>query len=332
LSYIEARPATARRRGVLLFTHKLDDKRPSKEDTMKIAVSTPTGNIGRPLTGHLLDAGAEVVLLVRNADKVKDFVERGAKVQVGNLEDADFVARATKGVDVLFWLTPPNMATDDFRGQQNQLGDVAVRAIRQNRIPRVVNLSSVGAQHADGTGPIAGLRDIEKKLDHTGAHVTHLRPTFFMENLFMMAGSMAKDGAAYFPVRGSAKMEMIATRDIAKAAAERLLDTSWTGRSVIELLGPAEQTFEGAAKTLGKVLGKDIQYVTTTFEQTRDALVGMGVRPKTADLFCEMYKAFDEGKVVPEAPAQAKRTATTLDAFAAQVFRPGVEAMARRGG
>ena len=55
----------------------------------------------------------------------------------------------------------------------------------------------------------------------------------------------------------------------------------------------------------------------------------MGVRPKTADLFCEMYRAFDEGKVVPEAPAKARRTATTLETFAAQVFRPGVEAMAK---
>jgi len=299
---------------------------------MKIAVSTPTGNVGRALTGHLLDAGAEVVLLVRNADKVKEFAERGAKVHVGNLEDADFVARATKGVDVLFWLTPPNMATDDFRGHQNQMGNVAIRAIRQNNIPRVVNLSSVGAQHENGTGPIAGLHDIEKKLDQSGAHVTHLRPTFFMENLFMMAETMAKDGAAYFPVRGSAKMEMIATRDIAKAAAERILDASWTGRSVIELLGPGEQTFEGAAKTLGKALGKDVNYVTTTFEQTREALVGMGIRPKTADLFCEMYKAFDAGMVVPEAPAKAKRTATTLETFATQVFRPGVEAMAKKGG
>lgn len=297
---------------------------------MKIAVNTPAGNIGRVLTGHLLDAGAEVVLLTRNPDKVKEFTVRGAKVHVGNLEDADFVARATKGADVLFWLTPPNMAAEDFRGYQNKLADVAVRAIEDSKIPRVVNLSSIGAQHDGGTGPIAGLHDVEKKLDRTGAHVTHLRPGFFMENMFMMAETMAKDGAVYFPVRGSAKMEMIATRDIAEAAAKRILDPSWTGRTVVELLGPAGQTFEGAARTLGKAIGKDVKYVTTTFDQTREALVGMGIRPKTADLFCEMYEAFDTGKVAPEAPAKAKRTATTINAFADEVFRPAVEAMARK--
>ena len=297
---------------------------------MKVAVNTPTGNIGRALVGQLLEGGAEVVLLARDAEKVKDFVARGAKVHVGNLEDGDFVARATKGVDVLFWLTPPNMATDDMRSHQRMLGDIAVRAVRENRIPRVVNLSSVGAQHESGTGPIAGLREIEEKLDRSGAHVTHLRPTFFMENLFMMAETMVKTGAAYFPVKGSAKMEMVATRDIAKVAAERILDPYWTGRTVIEILGPAPQTFEGAAKTLGKALGKDIQYVTTTFEQTRDALVGMGIRPKTADLFCQMYMAFDEGKIIPDEPEKARRTTTTLDAFAAEVFKPGVMAMVRK--
>ena len=299
---------------------------------MRVAINTPAGNIGRVLTGQLLDAGAEVVLLTRNPDKVKDFAARGAKVHVGNLEDADFVTRATKGVDVLFWLTPPNMATEDFRGYQNKLGDIAVRAVKENKIPRVVNLSSIGAQHDGGTGPIAGLHDVEKKLDGTGAHVTHLRAGFFMENMFMMAETMAKDGAVYFPVRGSAKIQMIATRDIGKAAAERILDASWSGRTIVELLGPAEQTFEGAAKTLGKALGKDVKYVTTTFEQTREALVGMGIRPKTAALFCEMYEAFDAGKVAPETPAKAKRTETTINAFAEQVFRPAVESMAKRGG
>ena len=93
---------------------------------------------------------------------------------------------------------------------------------------------------------------------------------------------------------------------------------------------PSVPTFEGAAKTLGKALGKDVRYVQTTFEQTRDALVGMGIRPGTADLFCEMYKAFDDGMVVPEDPEKARRTRTTLDAFAAEVFRPGIEAMAKQ--
>ncbi len=295
---------------------------------MKVAVNTPAGNIGRALAGRLLDAGTHVVLLARSPDKVKDFKSRGAAVQSGDLEDADFVVRATQGADVLFWLSPPNVSTEDFRAFQNKLADVASRAIKQNRIPRVVNLSSIGAQHPRGTGPIAGLHEVERKLDRTGAHVTHVRAGFFMENFYLMAESMRRDGAVYIPLRASARIEMIATRDIAKAAAERILDTKWTGRSVIEIVGPAEQSFEVAAKTLGKALGKDINFVTTTLEQTRGALTGMGISANVADLFCEMYAAIDAGLVRPESPDTVKRTSTTLAAFADEVFRPAVQAMA----
>jgi len=295
---------------------------------MKVAINTPNGKIGKVLTGLLLDAGADVVLLTRSPEKTKQFADRGAKIHVGDLEDADFVLNATKGADVLFWLTPPKMTSDDSRGYQNKLGDIAARAVAENKIPRVVNLSSIGAHLPSGTGPIVGLRDVERKLDKTGAHVTHIRAGFFMENLFMAAETIARDGAVYMPIRGSAGTAMIATSDIARAAAARILERGWTGRSVIELLGPAEITFEGAARTLGKSLGKEVTFVTTTPEKARQALVGMGIPPKTAELFVEMYTAFDAGKVVPETPKQARAAATTIGTFAEKVFRPGVEAMA----
>ena len=299
---------------------------------MKIAVNTPTGHIGCALTKHLLDARADVVLLTRNPDKAREFAERGAAVHAGSLEDADFVVRATKGVHTLFWLTPPNMGTKDFRGHQSKMADVVVRAVTENNIPRVVNLSSIGAHFSSGTGPIAGLHDVEKKLDRTGAHITHLRAGFFMENLLMAAQTIASDGAVYMPIRGSARMAPIATRDIAKAVAERMLDGGWTGRTVIELVGPAEVTFEGMTATLGRALGNTIKYVATTPDQMRQALTGMGVQAKTAALFVEMYEAFDEGKVVPEFPKQAKTASTSLGTFAEEVYRPTFEAMTKARG
>lgn len=296
---------------------------------MKVAINTPNGKIGRALAGRLLDAGAGLILLTRSADKVKEFTDRGAAARVGSLEDAEFVVRAVKGADVLFWLTPPNMAAPDFRAYQNKLGDIAVRAAAENKIPRVVNLSSIGAHHSSGTGPIAGLHDVEKKFDKSGAHVTHIRAGFFMENLFMAAQTIASDSAIYMPVRGSARMAMIATRDIADAAAERILDGGWTGRNVIELVGPAEVTFEGTADTLGEALGKKINYVTITLDQMRQAFTGMGVPGNIADLYVEMYAAFDAGKVAPEFPKRAVLGSTSLGAFAEHVYRPAFEAMTK---
>lgn len=297
---------------------------------MKVVINTPTGKIGKALTERLLETDVDLILLARSPEKVKPFADRGATIAEGNLEDAGFVVRATRGADVLFWVTPADYAADDLRAHYNKLGRIAAGAVTENRIPRVIDLSSMGAQHKDGTGPIAGLHDIEKMLDKTGAHVTHLRPAFFMENFFMQADAIASMGAIYMPVPGSTRLAMIATADIAETAAERVLDSSWTGRSVIELAGPADMTFDGAAQVLGSALRKDVRHVPVSMDQTRGALVGMGVSGGVADSYLEMYAAFAAGAIRPEAPAALKRTATTFDAFAENVFRPGIQAMTKR--
>ncbi|MCX5770924.1 MAG: NAD(P)H-binding protein, partial [Candidatus Hydrogenedentes bacterium] len=75
---------------------------------MKITIAAPTGHIGSKVADILLERGVKVVLLSRYPDKVRHFVDRGAEVVQGTLEDPAFVSRATRNVDALFWLTPPN--------------------------------------------------------------------------------------------------------------------------------------------------------------------------------------------------------------------------------
>ena len=144
----------------------------------------------------------------------------------------------------------------------------------------------------------------------------------------MHVGSIASEGAVFLPLPGSIRLPMIATVDIAKAAAERLLDTSWTGRSVIELVGPDEVTFEDAARTVGKAIGKDVKHVQVSEDQSREGIKALGMSAGVANLLIEMDGALASGKVVPEAPSPVVAT-TTLDVFANSVFRPGFEAMTR---
>ena len=294
---------------------------------MKVAINTPTGKIGSALTSRLLGTDVELVLLTRSPDKIKPLADQGVTIHAGNLEDADFVSKATRGADVLFWVTPADAATEDLRAYYNRLGRNAVKAVVENKIARVIDLSSIGAQHTAGTGPIAGLYDIEKMLEKTDADVTHLRAAFFMENFFMSAGSIASQGAMYLPCKGSTQLEMIATADIAEAAAERILDTAWTGRNVIELSGPSQISFEHAAETLGSALGTEVNHIPVTPDQTREALTGMGISGAVADTYLEMYSAFDSGLIAPEHPAQVKRMGISLETFAEGIFRPIVQSM-----
>ena len=65
---------------------------------------------------------------------------------VGAQDDVDYLVNATRGVDALFWATPPGYGSDDVRAFQNRLGKAAATAVRANEILRVVNLSVDRAQ------------------------------------------------------------------------------------------------------------------------------------------------------------------------------------------
>ena len=119
---------------------------------MKIVINTPNGNIGRPLVNQLLDAGQELILLTRSPGKIQPLADRGATVREGDLLDEAFVVQATKDVDVLFWLSPADPRVTDFRGYQDQIAQICTKAVTANKIPRVMTLSSVGAQLSAGTG------------------------------------------------------------------------------------------------------------------------------------------------------------------------------------
>ena len=136
---------------------------------MRVTVTTPTGHIGSVVARQLLDAGAEVVLPVRHPEKVAGLAERGAKVMKGTLADAAFLTEACRGVDALFWVTPPDLAAPDYLAHYAALGRSAATAVKESGITQVVNLSSVGAHLKEGTGPIKGLYPIEKMLEDSRA-------------------------------------------------------------------------------------------------------------------------------------------------------------------
>lgn len=294
---------------------------------MRIVVNTPTGNVGSVLTEHLLDAGAEVVVLARDPEKVAGFAARGASVKQGSLDDEAFVAQATEGADALFWVTPPDFTATDFRARQNQFGAIGAKAVRANGIARVVNVSSVGAHTSDGNGPVNGLHDVEELFDGTGAGTLHLRAAFFFENFLMHLESIQGMGSIFMPISGSARVPMIATPDIARAAADRLLDGSWSGNNVLGLHGPADLSFDEAAAALSDGIGKPVNHVTIEEGQAREALSGMGLNDDVVEQLLELDRAIESGHIGPAEPRTHETTTpTTLVDWAREVMAPMVSA------
>ena len=97
--------------------------------------------------------------------------------------DAAFLTRAFRGADAVFTMLPPDLQAADYRAAQDRVSAAITTAIRDSGVRSVVVLSSLGAELADGTGPIVTLYDFEqrlKQLEHVDVLV--LRPAYFFEN------------------------------------------------------------------------------------------------------------------------------------------------------
>ncbi|MBC8102101.1 MAG: NAD(P)H-binding protein [Cytophagales bacterium] len=298
---------------------------------MSILVTTPTGNIGRVVVEKLLEAGAEVSVIARKPEKLAPAVRERVTVHQGDQEDAAFVAEATKGAEALFWLTPPNFLHPDWKSMYEHSAQTAANAVRANRIPHVVHLSSSGADRATGFGPVSFLQIVENALAATGASVLQLRPGYFYENWLTQLEPMLHQGATYFPFSPDTTHPQIATKDIGSVAARKLLDRSWSGVSVLGLHGPADQTSFGEAATiLGEVIGRPVQFVQIPMEAFQQQLSGMGAPPSVVESYSELFGAFARGEPLGEPRTAETTTPTTLREWATETLLPLAKA-ARQG-
>ena len=279
-----------------------------------------TGHIGHVLVDALLKRGHAVRAVARSQTKLAGLKAKGAEAHSVVFEDAAALARVFQGSSAIFSMIPPAYEAEDFSAYQDTVGAAIVSAIQQAKVAHVVNLSSVGAQHSSGTGPIAGLHRQEQRLGAVaGLSVLHLRPGYFMENQLWSVATIKQHGINGSPMRGDLPIEMIATRDIAAKVAELLDGLSFRGQSMVELAGPRAITLDDATAILGKAIGRpDLKYVQFSNDNAKQAMIGMGMKPSIVSLMIEMQRGFNDGHVAFEGtPA---RGGTSLEEFARTAF------------
>jgi uncharacterized protein YbjT (DUF2867 family) len=290
---------------------------------MKV-ITGAAGNTGRAVTEMLLASGEKVRAIGRDGKKLEPFVQQGAEAFIGSVEDADAMTRAFEGAEAAYLLIP-SAQVDDFRAYQERITDAYATAVTKARVPYVVTLSSMGAQHADNVGPIIGLHNMEEKLNGiSGLNVLHLRPTMFMENLLMSISPLRSMGVLPGAALGDVPLPWIATKDIGAYAAARLRARDFTGSGTQELMGPRDVSMKEVASIIGTAIGKPgLGYMQVPFMMLEPALAQMGMSKTMAALMIEMMKAGNAGLLKPQQPRSGKNTTPmTIESFVAEVFAP----------
>jgi uncharacterized protein YbjT (DUF2867 family) len=139
------------------------------------AVAGVTGHTGRATAEGLLQHGERVRVIVREPAKGEPWKARGAEVALASLDDAVALTRALTGARGAYLLVPPAYGAPDLLGAQRVVTQALAAAVRQSDVGHVVFLSSIGAQHASGVGPVRSLHVSEQAVRATGKPVTVLR-------------------------------------------------------------------------------------------------------------------------------------------------------------
>ncbi len=116
-----------------------------------------TGKAGGATAKHLLAQGKEVRALVRNREKASSWANQGVELVDGDWNDSAAIERALKGVEGAFVMLPAVWApSPDYREAKGVIANY-VEALAKAAPPRVVALSSMGANRTSGLQDDHGL-------------------------------------------------------------------------------------------------------------------------------------------------------------------------------
>jgi uncharacterized protein YbjT (DUF2867 family) len=234
-----------------------------------VAVIGATGQQGRSVIDALHDLDVPTRALVRNPDSPAAHALRAAGTDVvqADQEDDRSLADGLADVATLFYMTtfegPDGTAGEVRRG--HSVADAAARA----NVPHVVYSSVGGAERGTGIPHFESKFEVEKRL-HALVPATILRPTFFMENLTAQL-TPDQDGEIVIrmPMPGDVPVQMIAVRDIGRAAARLLLEPSAIDGNAIEVAGD-ELTLDLVAAQAGETFGVTARFETIPLEYLGD--------------------------------------------------------------
>ncbi len=280
-----------------------------------------SGNTGSIVANFLLSKRKKVRVVGRDSGRLQRFVDKGAEALTANLSDAAALSKAFSGARAAYLLLPPAKSRED----QERDSDAIAKAVKESGLGYAVHLSSYGAQVPEGTGPVAGLHSSEQKLNAIeGVNVLHLRAAYFMENNLAAIGMIHGMGLVGNALLPDLRIPMAATRDVGDYAAQRLLHLDFSGKQTRELLGERDLSMKEATAVIASGIGKpDLRYEQFPYDQVQQALTQLGVPPKGAAMYIEMYKSINAGVLVPLEPRSLDNTTpTSFERFVQDVFVP----------
>jgi len=251
-----------------------------------ILVTGASGTVGSNVVRRLMERGAPVRALVRDAKKAVAALGNDVELVLGDFGDPATIEAALKGVDRVFLSCPNDPRQVDY--ERNVIDGVARAGVQ-----RLVKLSANGARLGSPLEFWDWHARIEQHLDGAGVPAVVLRPNFYMTNILASAEAIKHTGQLFLPA-ADASVAMVDPRDVA-AAAVAALDGAGDDGARYLLTGPEPITFASVAEAVGSAAGYDVQFVSVPDVAARGAMAEAGLPPFIADNLIRLFGFLRQG-------------------------------------
>lgn len=270
------------------------------------------GQAGGETAQALMERGEAVRVVVRRPEHGERWRSLGAEVAIADIDAPDTIAEALDGATGAFLINPPPVSGDPY-ARTAEIGATLAKAVKLARVPKLVALSSIGTQHASGTGVIATLHQFETLLDHASPATAFLRSGYFVETWGEVAGVVTSEGVLPAFLELDQRIPMVSTSDVGRAAAA-LLCEDWTGQRVVQLSGPEDWNAEDVAQAFGEALGRRVVPAFVPPEHRAAILASDGIPEEVATALLGMYEGIAEGRFACQADKEQRRGTVSLAA------------------
>ncbi|WP_158502211.1 NmrA family NAD(P)-binding protein [Vitiosangium sp. GDMCC 1.1324] len=285
-------------------------------------VTGASGHTGSVVARTLLERGERVRVLLRDEAKAEPWRRWGAEVVLADLRDVASLSLSMVGAQGAYLMVPPPVPSSvGVLEACWTVVDAMRRAVDESGLPHFVLLSSVGAQHSNGTGLVKTLNLAERELGSLGRPMTIVRSAYFMENWGAGLSSVVSSGLLpSFLGPSDREVHMVATRDVGETAAGMLREPT-LGRRLVELTGPEDYSPSDVAATLRRLLGRPVSVEEHMPAAQIPMLMDMGFSEELANLLAELNDATNRGRLTFEQSGLVVRGWTTLEEVLAGMLR-----------
>lgn len=256
---------------------------------IRILVTGATGSVGRELLKVLSGVDVTVVGGTTTLAKAAGLERLGVEPSVVDFSDCSSLAAAMRDVNSVFLLMP-------LAETMGAWGANVLAVARAAGVHHIVRSSATGADVnvPFRLGRAHGM--VDQLIIESGIPYTILRMSPFMQEYLLSHGQGIRERGAIELPQGDGRVSLVDARDVARSAARVLTDPGPHWNRAYDLTGPEALSNEDVARTISRVTGRAIEYVSPEDDDVRREMLDAGRSEWDVDAILSLHRHVRAGK------------------------------------